>query len=400
MVHGGPDPILTGTTTGACCCRGIGGATNRRSGGNGDGCGGIHRSRCKGAESTPSSSSTLRTTTLHAITANASNELKRVHIAALRQCDVPCSSISRVSVSSTTTLYATFFVSRRFFCRAGLAPLPSSVGEMRAGASGMPAVQRDAAPSELPEGCCKTCLPVSSMTALRFDIWLRERACGGGRPYLAACLVLVCLARFELVMAARRVTAHDIAQAGDMGGLINHAIDQIRAGNMKTKEDGASMLRSLTEQTVGAPGASKERAAIDTNEESRTNRYSHHSDKIALIAKAYGIKPLVALLSGGSSVAQRDAAGTLANIARGRLEMQEGIIADGGVKPLASMLRTGDTSAQEQAAAAIASVSQNLSQQAAIIEAGSIAPLVSLLKSRQVRYELASHPRSPRDICN
>ena len=77
------------------------------------------------------------------------------------------------------------------------------------------------------------------MTALRFDIWLRERACGGGRPYLAACLVLVCLARFKLVMAARRVTAHDIAQAGDMGGLINHAIDQIRAGNMKTKEDGA-----------------------------------------------------------------------------------------------------------------------------------------------------------------
>ena len=167
---------------------------------------------------------------------------------------------------------------------------------------------------------------------------------------------------------------------------------------MKTKETGASTLRSLTEQTFGAPGASKERAAIDADEESSKIRYSHHSDKIAMIAKAYGIKPLVALLSSGSSLAQRDAAGTLANIARGRLEIQEGIIADGGVKPLANMLRTGDTSAQEQAAAAIASVSQNLSQQAAIIEAGSIAPLVSLLKSRQVRYDLVSHPLNPQDI--
>lgn len=194
-------------------------------------------------------------------------------------------------------------------------------------------------------------------------------------------------------MAARRVTAHDIAQIGDIASFIGLTIDQIRAGNMETKEYGVQVLRSLTEMQVGQPpAAKKEKDPLDDPMDLKLEG----PDNITLIAKAYGIKALVTLLSGGSSVAQRDAAGALANIARGRKEYQERIIAIGGVKPLASMLRAGDASSQEQAAAALASVSQNLSQQKAIIESGAISPLVVLLKPNNVRCQTqtCSHRRS------
>ena len=185
---------------------------------------------------------------------------------------------------------------------------------------------------------------------------------------------------------ARRVTAYDIAQAGDIASLIGLTIDQIRAGNMETKEYGAQVLRSLTEQQQGAKEKEKEKEADNLGIDRENKLEIAMPDNITMIAQALGIKPLVALLSNGSSLAQRDAAGALANIARGRLEYQERIIASGGVKPLSSMLRAGDASAQEQAAAAMASVSQNLSQQKAIIDSGAIAPLVGLLKPNNVRF--------------
>lgn len=158
---------------------------------------------------------------------------------------------------------------------------------------------------------------------------------------------------------------------------------------METKEYGAQVLRSLTEQnsSVKAPEKQQKHVPDTMAEVAWENKESlsiEPTDNISMIAQAYGIKPLVMLLTGGSSVAQRDAAGALANIARGRLENQERIIASGGVKPLAIMLRAGDASAQEQAAAALASVTQNLSQQKAIIESSAVGPLVNLLKGNNV----------------
>ena len=122
-------------------------------------------------------------------------------------------------------------------------------------------------------------------------------------------------------MAARRVTAHDIAQAGSVDALIGITIDQIRLGRMEDKEYGASVLRSLTEQQLPAPNlppqSEKKAPGADggLGLEQET-LFEPFADVITMIAKAKGIKPLVVLLGDGSSLAQRDAAGSLANIAR------------------------------------------------------------------------------------
>ena len=110
-------------------------------------------------------------------------------------------------------------------------------------------------------------------------------------------------------MAARRVTAHDIAQVGDISAFIGITIDQIRAGNMETKEIGASVLRSLTEQASGGPSGSKGKGGGDekTDFDPREEKLDFTRDNITLIAQAYGIKPLVSLLISGSSLAQMHA---------------------------------------------------------------------------------------------
>lgn len=193
---------------------------------------------------------------------------------------------------------------------------------------------------------------------------------------------------------ARRVTAHDIAQAGSISRFVEQMIDFVRAGDMETKEYGAGVLRSLTEHNAQHAGADQKGKmktvtsemvssglAIDTGMATSTPL-----DNISMIAKAHGIKPLVQMLKDSSSIAQRDACGTLANLARGRPENQDSIVACGGVKPLAAILRGGDAGTQEQAAAALSSVSQNLAQQKSIIEAGAIPPLVHMCRGNMVRY--------------
>ena len=190
-------------------------------------------------------------------------------------------------------------------------------------------------------------------------------------------------------MAARRVTAHDIAQAGSIGNLINEAIDCIKVGNMEVKEYGVQTLRSLVDQQAMAANSAETRKNERENPQDDEPDFelAVPSDNISLIAQAHGIKPLVGLLTVGSSVAQRDAAGCLASIAHGRRDHQDRIIKAGGIKPLASMLRTGDAGTQEQAAAAIASVSQNaVTSQKALMDAGAVGPLVALLKPN-VRHE-------------
>ena len=185
---------------------------------------------------------------------------------------------------------------------------------------------------------------------------------------------------------APRVTAYDVAQAGSMTQLIGQTIEQLRYGKMEDKEFAAQLLRSLTEMksVVEAEKVDESKPIQDDDRGLSLGKpgesFSAFMDNIGHIVLQQGIKPLVSVLSGGSSAVQRDAAGALANIASGRRDNQEKIIAAGGIKPLATILRTGDASTMEQAAAALASISQNLANQQKIISAGAIGPLVALLK--------------------
>ena len=204
-------------------------------------------------------------------------------------------------------------------------------------------------------------------------------------------------------MAARRVNEYDIKQAGSIQLLISQLVDQVKAGNMETKEYGSQLLRSLTDQpaklemqfdkkrdrgsgmSLGATAAS-DLDGIPVQQIMPGGQENGLPDHCVLIASAGGIKPLVILLKEGSANGQRDACGALANIARGRENYQQLIIDAGGVISMANLLRAGDASSAEQAAAALASVSQNLNAQKLILGSGAINPLVNLLKVNQ-RHE-------------
>ena len=145
------------------------------------------------------------------------------------------------------------------------------------------------------------------------------------------------------MVSARRVSTRDIALAGgSLDALITKLIEQVRSGNMEQREVGAMFIHSLTDQPRGLAG-------------------EQEAENGVLLARAGAIRPLVALVTIGSPVAQHHACGALAVIAAGRKEYQEEIAVAGGVPPLAAALRAGDPSVQEMAAAAIASVSQLVS---------------------------------------
>lgn len=206
-------------------------------------------------------------------------------------------------------------------------------------------------------------------------------------------------------MASRRVNAHDIAQAGSISKLIVNLVDCVKAGDMESKEYGARLLRSLTEQPMGPEmeeGTRKRSGSSALALSSLSGpdgggvgglAMSGLQDHCAMIADAHGIKPLVLLVKDGSPVAQRDACGALATIACGRGEYQERIIKAGGIPAMAALLRTGDAATQEQAAGGLSSVSQHGSSQSHIISASAIAPLANLLKLNQ-RHDAQVHAAS------
>ena len=191
-----------------------------------------------------------------------------------------------------------------------------------------------------------------------------------------------------------RVTAYDIAQAGSMKQLIGQTIEQLRYGNSETKDFASQVLRSVTEMkgfVDDAAGKKPDGSKLDSANGDKPKLSLDNSkdgivgllDNTGLIVQQGGVKPLIQALKDGSSNAQRDSAGALANIANGQLANQEKIVDAGGIVPLATILKTGDAGAQEQAAAALASISQNLKLQETIIKAGAINPLVALLKGNQ-----------------
>lgn len=159
-----------------------------------------------------------------------------------------------------------------------------------------------------------------------------------------------------------RVTARDIALAGSLEKLIAQLIDKVNKGNMEAKEEGAALLRSLTEQPKGLDGPQE-------------------AENAELIGKAGAVKPLVALVVSGSPVGQANACAALANIARRRDEFQTVLFDEGGVAPIASALRLGGSQLQEMAADAMASLSELEASRKSIIKGGAIPPLVALLES-------------------
>ena len=99
------------------------------------------------------------------------------------------------------------------------------------------------------------------------------------------------------------------------------------------------------------------------------------------IARAGAIPTLLKLLEVGK--AQMPAAGALANLARNNPRIQSEIASAGGIAPLLSLLNSRNTEAQVQAASALAELAwHNSDTQAAIAKAGGIGPLLALLTSR------------------
>ena len=132
---------------------------------------------------------------------------------------------------------------------------------------------------------------------------------------------------------ARRLTAFDIAQAGSMELLVQQTVEQVKYGNMETKAFGSSVLRSLTEMHAWSAPQGKSAAMDGGNppkEEALNNSSSGNkavpdmkgggggdymtADNIAMIVKMEGIKPLIQTLTIGTSYAQRDASGALADV--------------------------------------------------------------------------------------
>lgn len=113
----------------------------------------------------------------------------------------------------------------------------------------------------------------------------------------------------------------------------------------------------------------------------------------ATVVKAGAILPCVVLLKDGTAAGQMHAAGILACAAEtpsgifgnptavaAAAANQVAIVKAGGIPPLVSLLRSGSANAQEMAAGAIAAVSEDATNQKALMKAGAILPLVQLLR--------------------
>lgn len=108
---------------------------------------------------------------------------------------------------------------------------------------------------------------------------------------------------------------------------------------------------------------------------------SSSEDSIKAIAASNGIRPLVTMLTAGTSAAQAHAASVLSDMARSSSRNQSQIISEGGIAPLVNLLAK-ENNARTKAAAAGALRSLSSGQpdtQKAVADAGAIKPLVVLL---------------------
>ena len=104
-------------------------------------------------------------------------------------------------------------------------------------------------------------------------------------------------------------------------------------------------------------------------------------DSIKAITAANGIRPLVTMLSAGTSAAQAHAASVLSDMARSSSRNQNQIISEGGITPLVNLLNKEHPPKSKAAAAgALLALSQGSPDtQKAVADAGAIKLLVALL---------------------
>ena len=165
---------------------------------------------------------------------------------------------------------------------------------------------------------------------------------------------------------ARRVTAKDVARAGTLPAYIKLLVSDLTNGKLDSKEHAAAYLHSLTEQPKGLDG----KVQLEEN--------------AVLIAKAGAIRPLVTLVSNGTTLGQAHACGALATIAHDRPHYQQEILEADGVEALVYALRMGDASVQQFAVAALVALTEQPAFQAALLKAkGAVHTMVLLLKGSE-----------------
>jgi hypothetical protein len=116
------------------------------------------------------------------------------------------------------------------------------------------------------------------------------------------------------------------------------------------------------------------------------------SEHVDAIVRSGGVKPLIALLSSESSIAQASCSHVLADLARTNHTIQTIVAADGAIPPLVALVSTSqDADARAAAAAAIWALSTaNASMQASLEAAGAVPPLVTLLEEPSERAQLTA----------
>lgn len=121
---------------------------------------------------------------------------------------------------------------------------------------------------------------------------------------------------------ATRVTAQDIAQAGDLPRLIKQLVKRMIDGEMEIREHASVQISSLALQG--------------------------HGEHCEALHKAGAVRPLVQLLMQGGAKSQSAACGALGAIANAKDEHQNTLVEAGGVPPLVRLLKTGSPKVQEQ----------------------------------------------------
>lgn len=110
-------------------------------------------------------------------------------------------------------------------------------------------------------------------------------------------------------------------------------------------------------------------------------------------AESGGVRPLVALLSSTSTVAQSQAALVIAAMTKGTDNLsnknQASVASEGGIGPLVALLTAEGDESKAAAAGALWSLARGLPEtQAAVADAGAVQPLVNLLKSKDSKQQL------------
>ena len=116
------------------------------------------------------------------------------------------------------------------------------------------------------------------------------------------------------------------------------AQDIARAGSLP------ALVKQLVKKADTGDGEAKDTAAAQL----KALAEQSHRENADLLVHHKGVGPLARLLSAGSAEAQASAAGALAAVAEGKEANQATIVEAGALAPLVKLLKTGSSKVQEQ----------------------------------------------------